>query len=51
MDTVMDTFSRADLVVALAVGGWLAVLGIAVAWQLGRIRQAMEDEPWMSLRG
>ena len=51
MDTVLDTFSKADLVVALAVGAWLAVLGIVAAWQLGRIRQAMEDEPRMSLRG
>ena len=51
MDTVMDTVSKADLAVALAVGAWLAVLGIVAAWQLGRIRQAMEDEPWMSLRG
>ena len=51
MDTVMDTVSKADLIVALAVGAWLAVLGIAVAWQLGRIRQAREDEPWMSIRG
>lgn len=51
MDTVLDTFSRADLVVALAVGGWLAVLGIVAAWHLGRARQAREDEPWMSIRG
>lgn len=51
MDTVMDTVSKADLLVALAVGGWLAVLGIVAAWQLGRARQAEEDERWMSLRG
>lgn len=51
MDTVMDTFSKADLVVALAVGAWLAVLGIVAAWQLGSTHQAMEDEPRMSLRG
>ena len=51
MDTVMDTVSKADLVVALVVGAWLAVLGIVAAWQLGRTRQAMEDEPMMSLRG
>ena len=51
MDTVMDTVSKADLAVALAVGAWLAVLGIVAAWHAGRDRQAREDEPWMSLRG
>ena len=51
MDTVMDTVSKADLVVALVVGAWLAVLGIVAAWKLGRARQAREDERWMSLRG
>ena len=51
MDTVMDTVSKADLVVALAVGAWLAVLAAVAAWHLGRARQAREDEPWMSLRG
>ena len=51
MDTVLDTFSKADLAVALAVGGWLAVLAAVAAWYAGRDRQAREDEPWMSLRG
>lgn len=51
MDTVMDTVSKADLLVALAVGAWLAVLGIVAAWQLGRTHQAIEDEPRMPLHG
>ena len=51
MDAVMDTVSKADLAVALAVGGWLEVLGIVAAWHAGRDRQAREDDRWMSLRG
>ena len=51
MDTILDTFSKADLAVAIALLVWLAALAIVAAWYAGRDRQAREDEPWMSLRG
>ena len=51
MDTVMDTFSKADLVVALVAMAWVAAVAVCAAWHAGRDRQAREDDPWMSLRG